>query len=209
MQLTKQLQKNIILKKNKMRNLRKKLKRLPQKIKNGLKTTAVTGLASLVFLNSIGCASAPKELQKSQGQGQRIEGEVGLAYVPKRADDLWKENEGKTEIKLDYILPIKKGDFFCGVDLTAYGDFGNPFFDGVHTNKFIGEAHLGYKIGGVEFYLSHLSAHPFGSGPTVSPYKIGIPYSTFSETNIPFVTSEYDYKTEMGIKMKFSGKIGD
>ncbi len=184
------------------------MKKFYQKIKNGLRTASVTGLAALMFANEVGCASAQK-LQKSQGQGQRIEGEVGLAYVPKRADDLWKENEGKTEIKLDYILPIKKGDFFCGVNLTAYGDFGNPFFDGVHTNKFIGEAHLGYRIKGLEFYISHMSAHPFGSGPTVSPYEIGIPYSTLSKTNIPFVTSEYDFNTEIGFNLKFSGKIGE
>ena len=176
-----------------------------------LKKGIATGLVALVVGSGYAYAQTP---------APRIEGEVNFAYVPRRTDDIPRTNEGKVSIRLDYLLPVRRSTFFGGIDITAYGPFGNPFFDGVRPNKFMGEAHIGYRVGGFEFYISHMSAHPFDTPPEeIVKYSVQDSVTNESRTyygpSLPhgvtnytyYIVNEFDYKTEIGIRIRFSGRI--
>ena len=134
-------------------------------------------------------------------------GDVNLAYVPRRTDDIERSNEGKVGIRLDGVLPLKRSDLFVGVDISSYGQMCNPF-NGCAPNKFIGEIHAGYRIGNLEFYISHMSAHPFDSE---SRAFYGYVFDSGGNVQLltdgpPYIVNEYDYITELGIRLKFSTK---
>ncbi|MEK6878350.1 MAG: hypothetical protein AABY22_02015, partial [Nanoarchaeota archaeon] len=187
------------------------------------------GLTGLLLAGTLGCASAFGQTSS------RIEGEFNFAYVPYRTDDIPRRNEGKLGIKLDYLLDIGRNTFFVGTNIEAFGPFGNPFYMGVGPNKFIGEAHLGYRIGnGIEFYVSHMSAHPFDGnyyGISRIDFREGgfflynangdninllddagnkrqlFKIDTDNYDGQRYMLNEFDSRTEVGIRIRFSGKI--
>ena len=91
-------------------------------------------------------------------------GNLDLAYVPVRVDDITERNELKVKTEVWGEIPMGESILYAGGAQTSFSDLPD-FKDGLgdyefYSKRMVFDAYFGWKFDRIDFYFNHMCSHP-------------------------------------------------